>query len=332
MIRAGEPCSLQAKQHAQAVTHILMCIPKAVIIVHKGALGDFLQIWPSLLALRRHFAPTPLYWAGRDAYRLWTDPLGLRPCPEQMRRAVDRLYAAGSWPRELENCRVVWFGLHTPPTEVPFPDLHFLPGIIPGRYTPPRRVYAAGLQRMGVPPCPDWHQIWRDLSPHLKPGPRTPQALVFPGAGHPAKCWPMSNYMQTASWLERNGWEPVFVLGPAERERGLEVQNFQRLHPQDLGQLQKALCGADIILGNDCGPMHLAGLLDRTGIVLFGPASPRQWGPPGLTCLRTDLPCSPCTQLGRINCRQAECMTRISVSRVKEELWRLGQDSAARRR
>ena len=304
-----------------------MCISKGILVVHKGALGDFLQIWPSLLALSRHFSEGPLYWAGREAYRLWTDPLGFIPCPGRIRHAVDRLYAAKTWPRELNGCRVLWFGLHTPPTTVHFPDLFFLPGIIPGRYTPPRRIYAAGLKRLEIPECRDWAQTWRSMFAQGRTGPGRPRVLIFPGAGHRAKCWPLPKYLELGTWMGKQGLEPVWVLGPAEAERGMEVQNFQLLQPMNLGQLQKALLEARLVIGNDSGPMHLAGHLGLPGLALFGPAAAVHWGPIGLTCLQAETSCSPCTQNGHIRCAQPVCMDGISTDTAKDALASLVQNT-----
>jgi hypothetical protein len=295
-----------------------MGISKGIIVVHKGALGDFLQIWPSLLALSHSFSHLPLYWAGREAYRLWTDPLNFLPCPGQLRLAVDRIYSTSNWPDELQGYRVIWFGLHTPPTETPFSDLDFVPGITAGTYTPPRRVYADRLNKLGVPEKKDWLQTWRAMFARTRTADRLQQVLIFPGAGHRAKCWPLSNFFHLASWLARRGYQPVFVLGPAERERGMEVQNFQLLQPKDFSELQVCLLESDFVIGNDSGPMHLAGLLGRPGLALFGPAEASQWGPLGLTCLQTDLGCSPCTQTGQIKCSAPVCMEHLSLARVTE--------------
>lgn len=298
----------------------LSCIPKGVIIVHKGALGDFLHIWPSLVALRRHFGQIPLYWAGRPAYRLWTDPLDLIPCPGLLRQATDRLYSAPTWPPELDGFLVIWFGLHTPPTHLPFPDLWFLPGIEPGTYAPPRRMYARALARLGIPESPDWLCTWKTLFCTPSGPGCAHRILLFPGAGHKAKCWPLSRYTQLADWLVARGYVPSFVLGPAERERGMEVQKFQLLQPGNLRELQEALHQADLVVGNDSGPMHLAGLMGLDGLALFGPAAAGQWGPLGLTCLQADISCSPCTQTGRIQCAHPVCMERLSWAEVKKAI------------
>ena len=292
---------------------------KGTILVHKGALGDFLQIWPSLLALRRFWPGSSLYWAGRDGYRLWTDPLQLVPCPGRLRMAVDRLYSADTWPQDLEGYHILWFGLRIPPTEHPFSNLFFCPGIGPEDQTPPRRVYAQTLESLGVPRAKDWLTTWRT---HISCNQSTAgkRALLFPGSGHSAKCWPLRRFHSLAGWLQGQGLDPIFVCGPAEVERRLLVQNLQHFLPKDLQDLQDCLQDCRLVVGNDSGPMHLAGLMGCPGLVLFGPASSRQWGPVGLVTLQAQMPCSPCTQVGRIQCIYPACMASISEIWVRDSI------------
>jgi ADP-heptose:LPS heptosyltransferase len=81
---------------------------------------------------------------------------------------------------------------------------------------------------------------------------------------------------------------------------------------------------ARAVVGADCGPMHLAGLLGTPGVALFGPTSARQWE---LTaCASSARPCP-----ARRACRSppgfraglphaAAMLTGITVDRVLAEL------------
>jgi hypothetical protein len=121
-----------------------------------------------------------------------------------------------------------------------------------------------------------------------------PAVLLFPGAGHVKKTWPMTHFLRLAGMLAKSGFEPVFVLGPAELERGVACGPWPRLAPENLMDLMAAMRQARAVLGADCGPMHLAGLLGVPGVSVFGPTSPRQWGPVGMAVVTADMPCSPC--------------------------------------
>ena len=293
-------------------------------IVHKGALGDFLQAWPSILALARHFGPQHLYWAGREAYSLWTSALGLKQAPPGLRSSLDGLYGASLLPRELDQDLVVWFGLRTPPTDHPLDNLWFIPGLDEDMSQPVRQVYCEELQWRGVSRAADWLEVWRQrcMLPACKPDPSTrPQpVLLFPGAGHAKRCWPLEQFLRLAKWLRKCGERPVFVLGPAERERGLEVQNFEQLTPEGLAELQSIILQSKLVIGNDSGPLHLAGYCRTPCLALFGPASPHQWGPFGARVIWLGLDCSPCSDIGKMACEDPECLSGIGLSRVQQEV------------
>ncbi len=97
----------------------------------------------------------------------------------------------------------------------------------------------------------------------------------------------------------------------------MRITEFPCCFPRTLSELQAHLQRADLVVGNDSGPMHLAGCLGLEGAVLFGPASPAQWAPPDLSIITTPASCAPCTQDGQINCPNAVCMQQIDVQQVK---------------
>ena len=121
----------------------------------------------------------------------------------------------------------------------------------------------------------------------------------------------------------------LFVIGPVERDRGIVPQEGEILEPEDLEALSQALRGCRFAIGPDCGPMHLAGLHGVPGVALFGPTSPRQWGPAGLEITSAGLPCAPCTAVtsGEFapGCeRPLPCMARIAPEDVLDRLRRTG--------
>jgi len=298
-----------------------MSNPNQIVIVHKGALGDFLQVWPSLYTLRAYWPEKSFYFHGPQAYQLWTRPLGIKQAPWSAAKAVDALYTVDKWPEALKNTLVIWFGLKKPPTEQGFPDLWFVPGLIPGDYSPPRDIYSHNLAKKGIPWQRDWFQAWQRLIPcpqtdHLFPN----KILLFPGAGHPAKRWPIDKYELLANWLQEQGFLTRTILGPIENEKNIFIPGIKSIHPQDFSQLQIELAKATLIVGNDSGPMHLASYMKVKTLTLFGPTSPKQWGPFNGQTLWLDLICSPCSQIAKIDCQNPRCMTEISLDKVKEKI------------
>jgi ADP-heptose:LPS heptosyltransferase len=185
---------------------------------------------------------------------------------------------------------------------------------------PPRKVCLQQLRAQGLELDQDWLRAWQDLfAPPDMPRQRD-RVLIFPGGGHPAKCWPLERYLLIADWLQGLGYSAVFVLGPAEMERGLKVRGFATAAPENLGQLQDWIRSSGFVLGNDSGPLHLAGFCGVPGLALFGPSPEEQWGPTGIATLSGDAPCRPCTRMGLIDCRDPVCLKSISPERVAEKI------------
>ncbi len=289
-----------------------------IVLVHRGGLGDFLTAWPSLFSLAAHFHGHDVHWMGSSSRLPWLEPFGVRSCSKSLHRGVEALFAREAWPGELRTARIYWFVLNALPPVGRHPGLCWLQGLRAGQPGLVRDSYTRRLLELGIPFKDQWLRVWRaTFSRQAKTNAAVKTALLFPGAGHPAKQWPLVQFFKLSDWLARKGFAPCFVLGPAEVERGMNTGSFLTTRPASLSALQDILCTADLVVGNDSGPMHLAGMLGVPGVVLFGPADPLQWAPLGLRALSAKLPCSPCTQDGRIVCSQARCMQRLAQSAVR---------------
>jgi ADP-heptose:LPS heptosyltransferase len=266
--------------------------PDKIVLEHAGALGDFFLAWPVFLSVVRHFPDIPAHFAVRPSLAGYLSPLA-SPCPPDLRRALDERFAATSWPEALADTLVVRPGLATRPGLPESDRFLFLPGLMPGSFTSPRELYRQALAKRGIPLATDWQQAFQALF-----GCHTPtgnDVLLFPGAGHPDKGWPLARFSALAAGLIGCGLRPVYVLGPAELERGLAPADAAVVVPETVEALSRALCAARAVVGPDCGPLHLAGLHGVPGLAIFGPTSPRQWGPAGLEILTAVMACSPCT-------------------------------------
>ena len=298
----------------------------SILLVHRGALGDFLMAWPSILAVREWFADQAVFWAGSSSRLSWLRPLGVKPSSLEMRRGMDALFLGEPWPVEFADARVFWFVLDTDPPVQAHSRLHVLRGISGsgrGSTTSPRDAYAQGLRKLGISWNPDWPAVWRGLFGEWGSGQGREEGreiLLFPGAGHPAKQWPLVQFFELAPWLQEQGRSVRFVLGPAELDRGMEVSGYPVSCPDSLEVLQELLLSARLVVGNDSGPMHLAGMLGVPGVVLFGPALEAQWGPVGLRGIGQELACRPCTRTGRISCADPLCMREIPQNMVRREV------------
>ena len=97
-----------------------------IIIVHNGALGDFLLAWPSIWSITQSFSQTKIFWAGREIYLPWIEKLGIKRADPVTKKAIQSLYSSLAWPDILKNSLVFWFGLKQRTVEIEHPNLIFL--------------------------------------------------------------------------------------------------------------------------------------------------------------------------------------------------------------
>jgi len=111
--------------------------------------------------------------------------------------------------------------------------------------------------------------------------------VIHPGSGGARKCWHLENFVSVAQGLRTQGFEVLFLLGPAEIER-LRPAEEARLYGAarcighlSLAQVVGLLSCADAFLGNDSGVSHLAAAIGLRTYVMFGPTDPALYRPIG---------------------------------------------------
>lgn len=164
-----------------------------------------------------------------------------------------------------------------------------------------------------------------------------PLVVVNVNAGETSllRRWPPERFAEVAERLAGAGATLAFVGSAAERPYVQSVlgrlspaaalrswNGAGELSPEDLVAL---LAEARLVLSNDSGPLHLAASLGRPTLSLFGPETPRRYGPrgPGHRIFYEALPCSPC--LSPDNGKHAlcpfdqKCLRDIPSERVARE-------------
>jgi len=110
-----------------------------------------------------------------------------------------------------------------------------------------------------------------------------PIAIVNPGAGWGAKCWPVESYGAVAKALSDSGMAVVVNYGPEEETLAQRVRHSSggTAHPIkcSVGELIALTRRASLFIGGDTGPMHLAAALGVPVVALFGPTQPERNGP-----------------------------------------------------
>jgi ADP-heptose:LPS heptosyltransferase len=114
-----------------------------------------------------------------------------------------------------------------------------------------------------------------------------PLAILHPGSGSPDKCWPLPGFIELAGTLQDVGWRALFLLGPVELER-LNADEMGRLRAaaptltgSSLPAAAALIAATQFFIGNDSGMSHLAAALGVATIAVFGPTDPAIWRPLG---------------------------------------------------
>lgn len=154
--------------------------------------------------------------------------------------------------------------------------------------------------------------------------------VLHPGSGWRLKNWPARRWGEVATRLSTSlGMLPLIIGGPGETElvraavvasRGQARGLAGRLSLGGLAALHRR---AQVVIGTDSGPLHLAAMMGAPVIGLYGPADPlvfHPWAPPDRhRVVRVDLPCSPCGTLERPPCGAVihpRCVTEIRSDAV----------------
>jgi len=103
-------------------------------------------------------------------------------------------------------------------------------------------------------------------------------AVFHPFASTSEKTWPAIHFIAVAEHLrEKAGLEPVFLAGPADDSSAfVKLRTYKNL---PLDQVKSLVAGAQLFVGNDSGPAHIAAAFGVPVVVLFGPSDPVTWAP-----------------------------------------------------
>jgi len=274
-----------------------------ILIFHLGALGDFVVTWPLAVALGRLYPQSRVIYVthgqkGKLAERvlgvesrdidsgrwhdLFADGLALPDASSKLLGGAQKIFsflgqAGDSW---VDNVRRL-----APRADVYAPE--------PRPRGPwPGHVSEFILDQLRPDPAvfTSMQQILQSVHARgLARGMRGGGGVVIhPGSGSREKCWPAGRFVELAERLTSAGRRVRFCVGETELDRvdRATLASFEAVapveRPADLVQLASLLQSADVFVGNDSGPSHLAGILGNATVALFGPASDSTvWTPLG---------------------------------------------------
>ena len=267
---------------------------RCVLVIKHGALGDFVLATGPMMAIRaQHLADhvtlltTPQLKDFAHASGLfdevWTDT---RPGPLEL----------GTWLALIRRLRGAGFHrvYDLQPSDRTSLYFHLLPrpkpewsGTAPGashRHDNPGRMrlhaidrHAEQLRIAGIPhvPHPDLGWARADIR-HLPLV--QPYGILVPGgsAHRPAKRWSAASFAVLAKGLSQTGIQPVTVGAAADREAAapaVAAGALDLVGKTSLVELVEVARGAELAVGNDTGPMHIAAVSGCRTVVLFSAAS-----------------------------------------------------------
>lgn len=159
--------------------------------------------------------------------------------------------------------------------------------------------------------------------------------LLNPNASDiiPVRRWPVENYIELAKLLlKHEGVYVIFTGTKSERKNaGIichKVSSERCLNfagETTFSELLALYNISDVLVTNDSGPVHFSTITRIKTFALFGPETPKLFGPLGKNChvFYSNYACSPCISAfnhRRSACNNNKCLKAISVNEVYNEV------------
>ena len=290
----------------------------SLLVIRLSALGDVIHTIPAVVALREHYA---IDWVVESAYRELIEIVaGVDAKPVSLKRWSIANIDAARRAVQGHDVAIDFQGLIKSALLARASGARerygFAPAFIrekPAAWFVNRHV-SVGANTHVV----EWNlQLARALQPSLampkvdfsrfpvedsRP-PLSHRVVLIPGAGRPEKQWPVERFRELA---QRIGPKAFVVWGPAERELA-EGVGAELAPPTNLRELARVLADAELVIGGDTGPLHLAAALGTRVIGLYGSTNPARNGPYG--------------QLA--NCASTFGTTRSMQTIAVDDVWRI---------
>jgi ADP-heptose:LPS heptosyltransferase len=258
-----------------------------VLVLRALGLGDLLTAVPALRGVRRAYPGHRIVLA---------TPAALAPLALATGAIDEVLPASGLGPID---------GAFTPEVAVNLhgrgPQSHrLLAALRPGR------LVAFGCPEAGHDAAPSWYpgeyEVARwcrmlaghgfpadpgDLAVTPPPPVRPGAVVVHPGAAHPRRRWPAERFVAVVRAFARAGEDVVLTGSAGERPLAAGIADAAGLSRDavlagrtEVLALAGLIASARLVLCGDTGVAHAATAFGTPSVVLFGPVSPAEWGPP----------------------------------------------------
>ncbi|MFT5151297.1 MAG: heptosyltransferase-1 [Planctomycetota bacterium] len=186
--------------------------------------------------------------------------------------------------------------------------------------------YLEFADHLGLPPSPTRWDL--PQSTYARSDQQEPLIVINPGASKEANRWPAVYWAELCRELVEEFGASIVVTGGAEdRALASELQQQSGVALVDscgqysLKESAGLFAAADLFVGGDTGPLHMAVAVGTPVVALFGAADPARTGPHGQSSRVVShwVPCSPCRK--RICLIEGHpCMRDLEVERVLEKI------------
>jgi predicted lipopolysaccharide heptosyltransferase III len=162
--------------------------------------------------------------------------------------------------------------------------------------------------------------------------PRSRKMVILqPGARYWFKAWPPERFAELADRVATEYGYQV-LIGGSQQDGGVaqQIRQMAKSHPiimagsTTIKQFAAIAKKSVLFVGSDSGAMHIASAVGTPVVALFGPSTPREWGPRGglVEVLYKGLDCRNCFHP---TCTRGEenCMRLITVQEVCAAVQRL---------
>ena len=148
----------------------------------------------------------------------------------------------------------------------------------------------------------------------------------------PLRKWPMDRFVELGRELLVNSSITIILTGSPEEKDACEDLALQISPDRTINfagktsfkELITLYSISDLLITNDSGPVHFASTTEIPILALFGPETPKIFGPmsPSAKVISLELACSPCVSVfnqKKSSCDDNQCMKQISVQMVVKE-------------
>lgn len=148
--------------------------------------------------------------------------------------------------------------------------------------------------------------------------------VLAAGAAYgPAKVWPSDRFAALAARLKAEKGLRTVTVGSAKEEKylenitGTDDDALNLAGRSGIGDLMSVLRGAELVVGNDSGPVHVSAAMGVPTVSIFGSTSPVWTSPAGprARTVTSGADCSPCFKK---ECPEGDthCLRDISIDEV----------------